>query len=71
MEYLIEKGVEVVKLQQFVPLISFDLPIQTLATATVTAVGLYIGGNKARSVSYNMGKPKNSGITTSDTPPSK
>lgn len=66
MEYLISNGVKVDELSQYVALLNFQIPLQVLATATVTAVGLYIGGQKGKSISYNLGQPAQSGIKESE-----
>ena len=65
MEYLISNGVKVEELSQYVALLNFQIPLQVLATAAVTAVGLYIGGQKGKSISYNLGKPAGSGLSES------
>lgn len=62
MTYLVENGVQVEELSQYVNFLNFDIPLQTLATAAVTAVGLYIGGQKGKSISYNVGKPPGQGV---------
>lgn len=62
MTYLVENGVKVEELSQYVSLLSFNLPLSTLATAAVTAVGLYIGGQKGKAISYNAGQPANQGL---------
>ncbi len=52
-DYMIDNGITDPSIIQN---LIIELPLTTIATATLTAVTAYIGGNKARNVSQNMQK---------------
>lgn len=62
---LISQGFSPDQLQNILPSILIDLPLEALATGLVTTAGLYIGGQKGKGISYNLGKPPGQGIPES------
>lgn len=59
---LIEQGFTPEQLQNLIPTILIELPLEALATGLITTAGLYVGGQKGKAISYNAGKPPGQGI---------
>ncbi len=62
---LVEQGFTPEQLQNLMSTIIIDLPLEALATGLVTTAGLYVGGQKGKTISYNTGKPAGQGISES------
>lgn len=43
-----------------------NIPLETIATSALTIIGLYVAGQKGKSITTNLGKPVGSGLTEND-----